>query len=138
MLLEFQERSIQMAVVVDEYGGTSGLLTLEDIIEEIIGDMTDEFHQEEIMYHQVDDKTFVLEGKISFNDFCKVIGESPATFEQVRGESESLGGLLLELNGRLPRTNKKIVFQKFTFTIVAVDTRRIKKVRVEIGPEVTS
>ena len=138
LLLEFQETSIQMAVVVDEYGGTSGLLTLEDIIEEIIGDMTDEFHQEEIMYHQVDDKTFVLEGKISFNDFCKVIGESPATFEQVRGESESLGGLLLELNGRLPRTNKKIVFQKFTFTIVAVDTRRIKKVRVEIGPEVTS
>lgn len=138
LLLEFQETSIQMAVVVDEYGGTSGLLTLKDIIEEIIGDMTDELRQEEVMYHQIDDQTFMLEGKISFNDFCKVIGEHPATFGQVKGESESLGGLLLELNGRLPRVSEKIVFQKFTFTIVAADARKIKKVRVEISPEAAS
>jgi CBS domain containing-hemolysin-like protein len=127
-----------MAVVVDEYGGTSGLSTLKDIIEEIIGDMADELRQEEVMYHPIDDKTFILEGKISFNDFCKIIGESPATFGQVKGESESLGGLLLELNGRLPRVSEKIVFQRFTFTVVAVDERKIKKVRVEIGPEATS
>ena len=80
----------------------------------------------------------MLEGKISFNDFCKVIGEHPATFGQVKGESESLGGLLLELNGRLPRVSEKIVFQKFAFTIVAADARKIKKVRVEISPEAAS
>jgi putative hemolysin len=135
LLLEFQEKRVHMAIVVDEYGGTSGLITLEDIIEEIIGDIADEFNQDEVMYKQLDDQVFVLESKISLNDFCKVIGESPATFEQVKGESESLGGLLLELNGRLPHAGKKICFQKFTFTVIAADTRKIKKVKVEIGSD---
>ena len=135
LLLEFQEKRVHMAVVVDEYGGTSGLITLEDIIEEIIGDIADEFNQDEVMYKQLDDQVFVLESKISLNDFCKVIGESPVTFEQVKGESESLGGLLLELNGRLPHAGKKIFFQKFTFTVIAADTRKIKKVKVEIGSD---
>ena len=135
LLLEFQEKRVQMAIVVDEYGGTSGLITLKDIIEEIIGDIADEFNQDEVMYRQIDDRTFVLESKISLNDFCKVIGESPATFEQVKGENESLGGLLLELNGRLPHASKKIFFQKFTFTVIAADTRKIKKVKVEIASE---
>jgi putative hemolysin len=135
LLLEFQEKRVHMAIVVDEYGGTSGLITLEDIIEEIIGDIADEFNQDEVMYRQLDDRVFVLESKISLNDFCKVIGEIPATFERVKGESESLGGLLLELNGRLPHAGKKICFQKFTFTVVAADTRKIKKVKVEIGPD---
>ena len=135
LLLEFQEKGVQMAIVVDEYGGTSGLITLEDIIEEIIGDIADEFKQDEAMYRQIDDRTFVLESKISLNDFCKVIGESSATFEEVKGESESLGGLLLELNGRLPHASEKICFQKFTFTVVSADTRKIKKVKVEIAPQ---
>jgi putative hemolysin len=135
LLLEFQEKRVHMAIVVDEYGGTSGLITLEDIIEEIIGDIADEFNQDEVMYKQLDDQVFVLESKISLNDFCKVIGESPATFERVKGESESLGGLLLELNGRLPHAGKKIFFQKFTFTVIAADTRKIKRVKVEIGSD---
>ncbi|MEM9417300.1 MAG: gliding motility-associated protein GldE, partial [Bacteroidota bacterium] len=118
LLLEFQEKGVQMAIVVDEYGGTSGLITLEDIIEEIIGDITDEFEQEEVMYQQLDERTFVLESKISLNDFCKVIDENPATFEEVKGESESLGGLLLELQGGLPPAGAKIHFQQFTFTVV--------------------
>jgi putative hemolysin len=135
LLLEFQEKRVQMAIVVDEYGGTSGLITLEDIIEEIIGDIADEFNQDEAMYRQIDDQTFVLESKISLNDFCKVIGENPATFEEVKGESESLGGLLLELNGRLPHASEQIFFQKFTFTVISADARKIQKVKVAIAPE---
>ena len=138
LLLEFQEKRVQMAIVVDEYGGTSGLITLEDIIEEIIGDIAGELNQDEAMYQQLDDKTFIMESKISLNDFCKAIGESPATFEEVKGTSESLGGLLLELNGRLPRASKKIYFQKFTFTVISADTRKIKKVKVEIAPQETT
>lgn len=134
LLLAFQEKRVQMAVVVDEYGGTSGLITLEDIIEEIIGDMSDEFNQDEVMYRQIDDKTFVVASKMSLNAFCKAIGASPDTFEHVKGENESLGGLLLELHGRLPRANQKIFFQHFTFTVVAVDNRKIKKVKVSIAP----
>ena len=135
LLLAFQEKRVQMAVVVDEYGGTSGLVTLEDIIEEVIGDIADEFSEDEAMhYQQLDEHTFVLEGKTSLNDFCKIIGESPATFDEVKGESESLGGLLLELNGRIPHVSKQIFFQKFTFTIVSADTRKIKKVKVAISP----
>ena len=135
LLLEFQEKRMQMAIVVDEYGGTSGLITLEDIIEEIIGDIADEFKQDEVMYRKIDNRTFLLESKISLNDFCKVIGESPTTFDSVKGESESLGGLLLELNGRLPHVGKQIYFQKFTFTVMAVDMRKIKEIKVEIGSE---
>ena len=138
LLVEFQERGVQMAIVVDEYGGTSGLITLEDIIEEIIGDIADEVKQEEVMFQQLDDRTFVLEGKISLNDFCKAIGESPAIFEEVKGESESLGGLLLELHSRLPQVNEKIFFQRFTFTVLSADTRKIKKVKVEMVPQVES
>ncbi len=134
LLLEFQEKRVQIAIVVDEYGGTSGLLTLEDIIEEVIGDIVDEFNQDEILYQQINECTFVLESKISLNDFCKVIGERPAIFEEVKGESESLGGLLLELNGRLPHAGQKIFFREFTFTIISADTRKIKKVKVEIAP----
>ena len=134
LLLKFQEKRVRMAIVVDEYGGTSGLITLKDIIEEIVGDIADEFNQDEVLHRQIDDHTFVLESKISLHDFCKVIGKSPAIFEQVKGENESLGGLLLELNGRLPHASKQIFFQEFTFTVMAADTRKIKKVKVEIVP----
>lgn len=138
LLVEFQERGVQMAIVVDEYGGTSGLITLEDIIEEIIGDIADESKKEEEMYQQMDERTFILEGKISLHDFCKVIDKNPATFEEVKGESESLGGLLLELHGRLPQANEQISFQQFIFTVLSADTRKIKKVKVEMAPQATT
>ncbi len=135
LLLEFQEKRMQMAIVVDEYGGTSGLITMEDIIEEIIGDIIDEFDQDEALYKQLDECTFVFEGKISLNDFCKVVGVTSDTFEEVKGENESLGGLLLELHGRLPLANEKLSYKNFTFTVAAADPRKIKKVKVEVTPQ---
>jgi len=135
LLLEFQASKVHMAIVVDEYGGTSGLVTMEDVIEEIIGEIADEFDQdEEIGYRQIDSKTFEFEGKVPLHDFCKVVGVNSAVFETIKGESESLGGLLLEINGRLPQANEKIVYKQFTFVVMAADTRRIKKVRVHIEP----
>lgn len=132
LLRDFQEKRVHMAIVVDEYGGTSGLITLEDIIEEIVGDINDEFDDEELPYDQIDDDTYIFEGKIGLNDFCKVIEEEPATFEPAKGESESLGGLLLELNTKLPYAGEKITYDRFEFTTVSVDTKRIKKVKVHI------
>lgn len=130
LLKDFQEKRIHMAIVVDEYGGTSGLITLEDIIEEIVGEINDEFDDEDIVYNKLDENTFVFEGKTSLNDFCKVVNEDPSLFETVKGESESLGGLLLELNSKLPRAGERISFQRFVFTVVSADQRRIKRVRV--------
>lgn len=132
LLLEFQWKRIHMAIIVDEYGGTSGLITMEDIIEEIMGDILDEFDQDEVVYNQIDQKTFVFKSKTSLNDFCKVMGEDPSIFEEVKGESKSLGGLLLEIHGSLPKIGVKIKLNHFIFTITAVDTRKIKKVQVQI------
>ena len=132
--MAFKKRKEHFSIVVDEYGGTSGLITLEDIIEEIVGEINDEFDDEEIAYNKLDNSTFVFEGKTSLNDFCKVVGVEPALFDSVKGESESLGGLLLELHNKLPRAGEKIHFDRFLFTIVAVDLRRIKRVRVLLKP----
>ncbi len=134
LLKDFQEQRVHMAIVVDEYGGTSGLITMEDIIEEIVGEINDEFDDEDIAYNKLDKSTYVFEGKTSLNDFCKILEVEPSTFDMVKGESESLGGLLLELNDTLPRAGEKIQFEKYLFTIVAVDLRRIKRVRVFIKP----
>ena len=134
LLKDFQEQRVHMAIVVDEYGGTSGLITMEDIIEEIVGEINDEFDDDDVAYNKLDNSTYVFEGKTSLNDFCKIVGDHPSTFEMVKGESESLGGLLLELNDTLPRAGEKIQFEKYLFTIVAVDLRRIKRVRVFIKP----
>lgn len=133
---DFQEKQVHMAIVVDEYGGTSGLITMEDVIEEIVGEINDEFDDEsEISYQKVDDQTFIFEGKTSLNDFCKIINADSSEFDTVKGESESLGGLLLEINSVLPHAGEKINFDRFLFTIVAVDLRRIKKVKVYIKSE---
>lgn len=130
LLLEFQTSKVHMAIVVDEYGGTSGLVTMEDVLEEIIGEIADEFDQdEEVMHRQLNNETFEFQGKVSLHDFCKVIDVSPAVFEAIKGKSESLGGLLLEIHGRLPRASEKILYKQFTFTIIAVDARKIKKVK---------
>ena len=130
LLRDFQEKRVHMAIVVDEYGGTAGLITLEDIIEEIVGEINDEFDESDVRYNKLDDNTYVFEGKTSLNDFCKIIGEDSILFEQVKGESESLGGLLLEIHSKLPRAGEKVYFDKYVFTVVAVDSKRIKRIRV--------
>jgi putative hemolysin len=130
LLKDFQEKRIHIAIVVDEYGGTSGLITLEDIIEEIVGEINDEFDEEDIVYNKLDENTYIFEGKTSLNDFCKVVNEDPALFEPVKGESESLGGLLLELNSKLPRVGERIGYNRFVFTVVSADPKRIKRIRV--------
>ncbi len=127
---------MHMAIVIDEYGGTSGLITLEDVIEEIVGEINDEFDEgEENAYNKLDKNTFIFEGKTSLNDFCKIICYDAQYFEEVKGDSESIGGLLLELNAKLPNAGEKITYKAFTFTVVAVDQKRIKKVRIYIKPE---
>ena len=134
LLKDFQLKRIHVAIVVDEYGGTSGLITLEDIIEEIVGEINDEFDDDDVAYNKLDDSTYIFEGKTSLNDFCKIINEDPGIFEDIKGESESLGGLLLELNTKLPRAGEKIYYSKFVFTVVSADMKRIKRVRVLIKP----
>lgn len=133
LLKDFQEKRVHMAIVVDEYGGTSGLITLEDIIEEIVGEINDEFDEEDLAYDQIDENTYLFEGKITLNDFCKVVDENQIVFEEVKGESESLGGLLLEINTKMPSSGERIYYDKFVFTVVAVDNKRIKKVRVFVN-----
>ncbi|MFY0591722.1 gliding motility-associated protein GldE [Roseivirga sp.] len=134
LLKDFQAQRVHMAIVVDEYGGTSGLITMEDIIEEIVGEINDEFDDEDVAYNKLDNSTYIFEGKTSLNDFCKIVGAEQTFFDEVKGESESLGGLLLEINEKLPRAGEKISFENFLFTIVAVDPRRIKRIRVLIKP----
>lgn len=130
---DFQEKRIHIAIVVDEYGGTSGLITMEDVIEEIVGEINDEFDEDsDIAYSKLDNNTFIFEGKTSLMDFCKLTGVDHKTFDPVKGESESLGGLLLEINAMLPKAGEKIIFENFQFTAVAVNDKRIKKVRVYI------
>lgn len=133
LLRDFQEKRVHMAIVVDEYGGTSGLITLEDVIEEIVGEIEDESDIAEISFRKIDPRTYMFEGKTSINDFCKVVGADPHVFEELKGESESLGGLLLEINKVLPNTGEEIVVNEYAFQVMAVDKRRIKKIRVQLN-----
>jgi gliding motility-associated protein GldE len=128
---DFQEKRVHLAIVIDEYGGVSGLITLEDVLEEIIGDIKDEFDNEEgFIYKKLDPHTFLFEGKTSLNDFCKLSSSSKSNFKKIKGESESLGGLLLEINNKIPSKGDKINFDNFVFTIMSVDKKRIRRVRV--------
>ena len=131
LLKEFQQKKIHLAIVVDEYGGTSGLITLEDIMEEIVGDISDEFDEESLSYSKLDNKTFVFEAKISLKDFFKVIHlEETEIFESVKGDSETLAGLLLEIAKRFPKKGQKIRFEGYVFTVEEIDQLRIKQVKV--------
>lgn len=134
LLQDFQEKRVHMAVVVNEYGETEGLVTLEDIIEEIVGDIRDEFDEEEIGFTKLDNHTYIFESKTLLTDFCKVLDLDFNTFDKVRGESESLGGLLLELFGRLPNASEEVSFGAYVFRVVSADNKRIKKVRVTVQP----
>jgi putative hemolysin len=133
LLKEFQTKKIHMAVVIDEYGGTSGIVTLEDILEEIVGEITDESDEDQMLFRKIDDKTYIFEAKILLNDFCKVIDINEDIFEEVRGESETLAGLILELTGEIPQKDQIIRFGDFIFRIQSADRRRIKEIRVEIN-----
>jgi len=132
LLKEFQVKKIHMAVVIDEYGGTSGIVTLEDILEEIVGEITDESDDDEVLYRKIDEKTFVFEGKILLNDLIRILNLTTDPFGEVRGESETLAGLILEITGEIPMQDQTIEYRNFTFTIESADKRRIKEVRVEI------
>ena len=132
LLKEFQTKKIHMAVVIDEYGGTSGIITLEDILEEIVGEISDESDEDQLLFRKLDEKTYIFEAKILLNDFCKVVEIEEDLFEDVRGESETLAGLILELTGEIPQKDQIIKFGDFVFKIESVDRRRIKEIRVEI------
>lgn len=135
LLKDFQEKRVHMAIVVDEYGGTSGLITLEDIIEEIIGDINDEFDEIVTSYQKIDEITFLFEAQTSLHDFCKVMEVDDSHFDSVKGESESLGGLILTLCNEFPKAGDHITFEPFTFTIDSVDRNRIKKIKVHVHEE---
>jgi len=132
LLKDFQAKRVHMAIVVDEYGGTSGLITLEDIIEEIVGEISDEFDENQTKYKKLSENSYVFEGRTSLNDFCKITGQESKVFDEIKGESESLGGLILEINNKLPHIGDTIKINNFIFTAEAVDHKRIKKVRVLI------
>jgi gliding motility-associated protein GldE len=130
LLGDFRERKNHLAIVVDEYGGTSGLVTLEDVIEEIVGDINDEFDDEDLSYSRIDANNFIFEGKTTIKDFCRVLDdEDEEIFEEAKGESETLAGFLLEISGKFPKKGEKINFKKYTFTIEAVDVRRIQQIK---------
>ena len=130
LLYDFQEKRVPMAIIVNEYGETEGLVTMEDIIEEIVGEINDEFDEVEADYKKLADNVYVFEAKTSLNDFCRVFEIEAAYFEKAKGESETLAGLIIELFGRIPSAGEEIEFEDFTFKVQSVDTRRIKKVRV--------
>jgi putative hemolysin len=132
LLQEFQAKRIHFAVVVDEFGGTSGIVTFEDVLEEIIGDIKDEFDEEETASRRLEDGSYVFEGRTMINDVCKAMGLPPDTFDKVRGDSDSLAGLLLELSGEIPAANSVIPCGDFEFTILDADSSRIKKVKVTL------
>ena len=131
LLKEFQQKKIHLAVVVDEYGGTSGVITLEDVIEEIVGDISDEFDDDELVYSKLDDHTFVFDAKINLKDFYKVIElEEEEIFEKAKGESESIAGFILEVAQAFPKAGQLIKFENYQFVIESVDRKRIKRIKV--------
>lgn len=132
LLKDFQSKRIHFAVVVDEFGGTSGIVTMEDILEEIIGDIKDEFDDEETGIRKIDDYNYIFEGKTMIHDACKAMHLPPDTFDKVRGESESLGGLILELVGEFPIINEVTTSGDFEFTVLEADKNRILQVKVSI------
>lgn len=134
LLKEFQQKRIHFAIVVDEFGGTSGIVTMEDIVEEIIGEIKDEFDDEEVINKKIDDRNYIFEGKTMINDVCRTMNLSSDTFDVVRGESESLAGLVLELAERLPAADDVIETGDFRFTVQEVSRNRIEKVKVTIKP----
>ncbi|RWW93797.1 gliding motility-associated protein GldE [Flavobacterium cerinum] len=132
LLKEFQSMKNHLAIVVDEYGGTSGLISLEDILEEIVGDISDEFDDEDIIYTRIDDRNYLFDGKISLKDFYRITDIEEEDFENSKGEAETLAGFLLEISGNFPKKGQKISFNGNIFTVESVDKRRIKQIKVTL------
>jgi putative hemolysin len=132
LLQEFQLKRIHFAIVVDEFGGTSGIVTLEDILEEVIGDIKDEFDEDETNYKKIDDNNYIIEGRMMMNDVCKVMELQSDTFDAVKGESDSLAGLVLELAGEIPKLQSVVSCGDFEFTVLELDRHKIEKVKVTI------
>lgn len=134
LLEDFQKSKVHMAIVVDEFGGTSGLVTLEDILEEIVGDIADEFDEDESLFTQISEFEYLFDGRIMLNDFCKVFDYEDDIFDDIRGEADTLAGLILELKGEFPMLHEKLNCKNFTFEVEGVNTRRITKIKVTILP----
>ena len=132
LLKEFQSKRIHFAIVVDEFGGTSGIVTLEDVLEEIIGEIKDEFDDEEVSYKKLDDNNYIFEGKTPITDVCRIMGLQLDTFDEVKGESDSLAGLVLEIAGDIPAVNKVISANDFEFTVLEVEKNRLNKIKATI------
>ncbi|EAQ39886.2 gliding motility protein GldE [Dokdonia sp. MED134] len=133
LLSEFKEKKNHLAIVVDEYGGTSGIISLEDIIEEIVGDISDEFDDENIIYSKLDDYNWIFDGKTSLKDFYRIIKlEDTTTFENKKGEAETIAGFVLEVSGGFPRKNEVIKYDTYAFTVEAIDKKRIKQIKFTI------
>ena len=135
LLREFQENKVHIAIVVDEFGGTSGIVTLEDILEEIVGEINDEYDEDEKSYVRINDNTFIFEGKTLLSDFYRIMKVDDEIFEDVEGDADSIAGLLLEIKGDFPKLHEKIDYQNFTFEILEMEERRISKVKVVITRE---
>lgn len=131
LLEDFQKNKVHMAVVVDEYGGSSGIVTLEDVLEEIVGDIADEFDEDEHFYSRIGENKFLFDGKTSLIDFCKVTESEEDVFDDVKGDADTLAGLILELKGEFPAQHEKLVCKNFQFIIESITKRRIKQIRVE-------
>ncbi|MCB9189546.1 MAG: gliding motility-associated protein GldE [Flavobacteriales bacterium] len=132
LLSEFQESKNHMAIVVDEYGGTSGVVTLEDVLEEVVGDITDEFDDEDVIYSKLDDLNYVFEGKTPLMDMYRIIGINGDRFEQEKGEADTIAGFCIEQAGKILLKNEKVVFEEVVFTVEAADKRRIKQIKVTL------
>ena len=132
LLEDFQKSKVHMAIVIDEFGGTSGLVTLEDILEEIVGDIADEFDEDESLFTKISDSEYLFDGRAMLNDFCKVFDYEDDFFDDIRGEADTLAGLILELKGEFPMLHEKLICKNFTFEVEGVNTRRITKIKVTI------
>lgn len=135
LLREFQENKVHIAIVVDEFGGTSGLVTLEDILEEIVGEINDEYDDDTKLYSKLNYNTYLFEGKTPLTDFCKTLGIDDDEFADVEGDADSLAGLLLELKGDFPAMHERLQYGRYTFEVMAVEQRRISRVKVVVGEE---
>ncbi len=138
LLKEFQSEKVHLAVVVDEYGGTSGIITLEDVIEEIVGDITDEYDDEDLLYSKLDDHTWVFEGKTPLPDVYRVLAVDGKLFEDNKGDSGTLGGFILELTGRIPKKGERVDLQNYSFVVEASDNKRVRRVKLIMRDESTS